>query len=298
MEIEDLSLWKHTSMTISSDFKPLRTFTKGMPPVHLVNRTGFDAFLRRRAIEEGAIPLEDQFVDIARGKALFRSGREMAHRRIVGADGACSRVRRCFLKGRTIRQSPALSSIVPLSERAVKPFQESGLQIFFFRGFQGYGWLFPRKEDVVVGAGSFGSGTGRLKDLMGRLLVHTGLGTSHQLTGGILPAGDQPVNPGTGDILLVGDAAGLCDRISGEGISHAVESGFAAARAIIDGSETWREKAGCIDLVLQSMKYRKYLYSVPFRSLALRALKRGDGWYRRYWSIVSGEMDYSSLFWK
>ena len=38
-----------------------------------------------------------------------------------------------------------------------------------------------------------------------------------------------------GRVLLAGDAAGLADPVTGEGISTAIESGTLAARAILDG---------------------------------------------------------------
>jgi geranylgeranyl reductase family protein len=295
MEMEDLFTGTHTAMTISSDFSSLRTYRDGFPPIHRVNRTRFDAFLRRRALEEGAVPLKDRFVDAPDGKAVFHSGEKLGFERMVGADGASSRVRKLIYGGKNTRRSPALSTVVPLSEIALQPYRESGLHIFFFKGFCGYGWLFPGREDVTVGVGSFGKDGARLRDLMGKLLIHTGLGTSHPVRGAVLPAGGQPVIPGTGRILLTGDAAGLCDKVSGEGISHAIESGFAAADAIIKGLETWHEGSKCVELVLQSGKYRKLLYNRPFRPLAIRALKRSDRWYRKYWSIVSGDRDYSCL---
>lgn len=295
LEIEDLTVQIHSTMTISSDFRELRTFTEGVPPVRLVNRTEFDGFLRRRAIEEGALPLNDNFMDISGNTALFKSGRHISFRRIVGADGAASRVRRA-MKGWSFRRPcPAFSAIVPLSETAIIPFNDRGLHVFFFKDFTGYGWLFPRKEDIVAGIGSF-RGKGRTAErLMSQLMVHTGLGTSHLVSGALLPAGRQTVFPGHGSVLLAGDAAGLCDRVSGEGISHALESGFAAAEAIIENRETWGAGTRCIDIVKQSAKYMRLLYGKPFRSLAVRALAGSDRWYRKYWEIVSGKEDYRRL---
>src|SRR5207237_5418402 len=39
-----------------------------------------------------------------------------------------------------------------------------------------------------------------------------------------------------GRVILAGDAAGLADPLTGEGISAAIESGGLAARAILDGA--------------------------------------------------------------
>ncbi len=294
-EIRDLTVQTHSTMTITWDFQQLRTYRKGDPPVHLINRTGFDSFLRRRALEEGARPMEGTFAELAGSRAIFSSGAGVPFERIVGADGASSTVRKCFLGGRTIRQSPSLSVVVPLSGKALEPFRELGMQIFFFSGMTGYGWLFPRVGDAVAGIGSFQDPHGNLQDMMKRLLVHTGLGTSSPVRGAILPGGNQRVIPGRGSCLLAGDAACLCDRVSGEGISHAIESGFAVAEAIISGGETWHENARCVRLVKQSLRYRTLLYRKPFSMLANGALKRSDRWFEKYWNIICGQADYSSL---
>ena len=295
LEIDDLTVQSHSAMTISSDFRELRTFREGMPPLRLVNRTEFDGFLRRRAIEEGATPLKDNYMGVSGNTALFKSGRQIVFRRMVGADGAASRVRRT-VKGSTFkRPCPAFSAVVPLSGKAIHPFMDRGLQIFFFKGFTGYGWLFPRREDIVAGIGSFNS-YGRTADkLMSQLMIQTGLGTSHPFKAAVLPAGNQPIFTGHGAVLFTGDAAGLCDRVSGEGISHALESGFAAAEAIIENRESWDSGSRCVEIVKQSIRYRRLLYGKPFRPFAMRALSGSDRWYRKYWEIVCGKGDYGSL---
>lgn len=296
VEIEDLTVQTHSSLTVSSDFRELRTFEEGNPPISMVNRTEFDAFLRRRALEAGAVPLRDNFMNMSAETAFFLSGRKMVFSRIIGADGACSRVRRSMAHGSFIRPCPALTSVVPLSATAMAPFMKKGLQIFFFSGFTGYGWLFPRREDVVVGVGSFRDTGDSLGNLLLQLMVHTGMGTSSPVRGAILPAGRQKVFPGGGRCLLAGDAAGLCDRVSGEGISHALESGIAAAEAVIRGEETWGEGAECMAVVKQSNLYKHFLYGKPFRGLAMKALSKNSEWYRKYWEIVAGKNTYRSLF--
>lgn len=293
-ELEDLTLRSHGSMTISSDFTPLRTFTGGTPPVRLVERTGFDAFLRRRAMEAGARPMEDRFTGFQGSEAVFRSGLSIPFSRAVGADGAASRVRRSLPGGRFARPAPALTSLVALSPAAMGPFMEKGLQIFFFTGFTGYGWLFPRRDDLLAGIGSFGGSSAGMRTMMQKLMLHAGAGVSSPVSGALMPGAAPRVRTGSGAVLLAGDAAGLCDRVSGEGISHALESGIAAAEAVIEGADTWR--SDCIRIVEQSSRYRVFLYGAPFRKLAMRSLAGSDRWYRKYWEIVCGGSGYQGLF--
>ena len=294
-EIEDLTLVKRSVMTITADYRELRTFRGDVPPVRLVNRTEFDAFLRRRALEAGAEPVTDSFRGFAGDSAVFSSGREIPFSRMVGADGASSRVRRCIPRGRFSRPSPALSTVVHLSEKAMESLADRGLHIFFFSKFTGYGWVFPRKDDVIAGIGSFGGPGASMHDLLGKMLMHAGLGRGSEYRGALLPAGGQPVHTGSGRVLLAGDAAGLCDRVSGEGISLALESGMAAAEAILTGTDSWGKGSRCLRTVRDSSRFRNLLYRRPFRDLAMGALARSDRWYRKYWEIICGKSDYAAL---
>ena len=54
-----------------------------------------------------------------------------------------------------------------------------------------------------------------------------------KIKGHFIPFGDYRKVPGAKYTLLVGDAAGLVDPITGEGIAFAMESGYLAAQAII-----------------------------------------------------------------
>ena len=56
-----------------------------------------------------------------------------------------------------------------------------------------------------------------------------------RLHGHTLPLYRGPERRGTARSLLVGDAAGLVDSFSGEGVRHAIASGRIAAQAILEG---------------------------------------------------------------
>jgi geranylgeranyl reductase family protein len=295
-EIEDLCIVKHRVMTFSADFRRIGTYSDGDPAVVLVNRTSFDSFLRRRAIESGADILHDTFLSLDGKTAVFQSGKKVKFDRIVGADGASSRVRSSLMPNYRPVLSPVLSAVVPMAESAMVSIRKEGMQVFFHKGLFGYGWLFPRGDEVVLGLGSFRGHHGKLGDLMKKLLMHTGQSLSSPVKSALLPSGSQPVTPGGGSCLLVGDAAGLCDRVSGEGITHAIESGFLAAEAIIEGRDYWHANARCTRLVNQSKFCSHLLYSRPFRGLAMKSLGKNDRWFRKYWSIISGTMDYKGLF--
>ena len=110
----------------------------------------------------------------------------------------------------------------------------------------GYGWLFPKADHINIGVGVFASSSSQkrspsaqnLKQVTRALLLdyaHQKLGitTLPHITGQQLGMGGHNYVP-RGRVLLVGDAAGLVDPLTGEGIHSAIVSGQAAAAAILD----------------------------------------------------------------
>jgi len=136
----------------------------------------------------------------------------------------------------------------------------------------GYGWLFPKGDHINIGVGAFapdddhespgappsprpdttgeptpptrgrvGSHDAQLKSVTRKLLADY---TTHKLgvdmlamkaevTGQHLGMGGHLYAP-SGRTLLVGDAAGLVDPLTGEGIHSAIVSGQAAAAAVLE----------------------------------------------------------------
>ena len=99
----------------------------------------------------------------------------------------------------------------------------------------GYGWSFPKSDHFNIGCGGFHSEGRRLRTHLQRLARHYGVSEpSEAPKGHQLPTrlGNRPIV--AGKVLLVGDAAGLVDPMSGEGIFAAFASGRLAAAAIGD----------------------------------------------------------------
>lgn len=118
----------------------------------------------------------------------------------------------------------------------------------------GYGWLFPKGDHINIGVGGFVPQTGNavitesdgmVYETVSRALLNdytqaklgvdlAALPQAH-VTGQHLGLGGHAYLP-QGRILLTGDAAGLVDPLTGEGIYSAIVSGQAAAAAIIESS--------------------------------------------------------------
>jgi geranylgeranyl reductase family protein len=122
----------------------------------------------------------------------------------------------------------------------------------------GYGWLFPKGDHINIGVGAFapqsnptttpgapGSNFGprvsteaNLKSVTRQLLAaytlaKLGVALPKEVTGQYLGMGGHAYIPQS-RVLLTGDAAGLVDPLTGEGIHSAIVSGQAAAAAILE----------------------------------------------------------------
>ena len=116
------------------------------------------------------------------------------------------------------------------------------LRVQFYEKFEGYAWAFPRLDHVSVGiCGKVGEETmaalrGRLSAFMQkfgyapdpqRIFSHLLPSLSVESWGSLRLVGKG--------WALVGDAAGLVDPITGEGIYYAMRSGDLLAEALLEG---------------------------------------------------------------
>jgi geranylgeranyl reductase family protein len=108
----------------------------------------------------------------------------------------------------------------------------------------GYGWLFPKGDHINIGVGAFApeANEAQLKQVTRDLLngyaaQRLGITMLAHISGQHLGMGGQTYVP-RGRVLLAGDAAGLSDPLTGEGIHSAIVSGQAAAAAILDPKPT------------------------------------------------------------
>lgn len=243
-------------------------------------RASLDAILQEAAVRAGAEP----FVGRA-GEALFRdsrlegfvvSGGERVRADVViGADGATSRV---------AEVAGLVDSTRALWGFALRAYIDDPVQVphivlwepTAWRGFPGYGWLFPGVGDranVGLGLGVLsdrkaGARAAQQFDPFLEHLWRAGVLDSRvpptsvaNRLGGWLKMGMVGTTPARGRVFLVGDAAGLVNPLQGEGISQAMRSGRAAAEAVLAGPDA------------AATRYRAYLASAfaPYQSIAAPA---------------------------
>ena len=216
-----------------------------------VTRTVFDAALHDAATAAGADAVVGRAVEPLELEGhidgyRLSTGVELRADFVVGADGATSGV------GTAAALVDPTKVLWGFAVRMYLPDPVDRPAIVFWeptpwRGFPGYGWVFPGAS----GGANVGLGLGTLADrkagaqaqqLLPGFLAHlralelledTPLGPPPRRLGGWLKMGMVGTTPATGSVFLVGDAAGLVNPLQGEGISQAMSSGRSAAEAIL-----------------------------------------------------------------
>ncbi len=212
-------------------------------PVLMTMRADLDDFLLRGAREDGATlrapcalrALEQH----EEGVSVLTDRGEISAHFVVAADGASSRTARLAGWPENRRCIPALESELFVDSAELERF--AGRVRFDFDSIpNGYTWLFPKRRHLSVGCLSTKRGTRDLRSSLDRWLERIGLDpdTPRQDHGFVIPVAPRARSLASGRILLVGDAAGLADPVTCEGISHAILSGRLAAEAIVAGSDS------------------------------------------------------------
>lgn len=197
-------------------------------PFYLTERTIFDHALIGEYRRNGGEVIENRRVkpaDIDFTSQTLQSGTDTyGYRFLVAADG-CNSV---LLKksGGNIKKNYCIEGEVSHdSER------KEDMKIFFGVAENGYGWQFPKKGYDCVGIGG--------KNYDRSILQHAcaffnqiGVEPDNQ-KGAPIPSGRRPNLSGLPDnTIVVGDAGGFTDPITGEGIYYALLSGLHAGEAI------------------------------------------------------------------
>jgi len=127
------------------------------------------------------------------------------------------------------------------------PGDQARIDIQFLAGLEGYIWVFPRCGHLSVGICGKGEPASLLRRRLETYMTEKGLAwKGARFYGHLLPSLDAASwreNRVAGEgWIAVGDAAGLVDPITGEGIYYALRSADLASRALLSETQTPAEK--------------------------------------------------------
>ncbi|MBD3368634.1 MAG: geranylgeranyl reductase family protein [Candidatus Eisenbacteria bacterium] len=205
----------------------------GVPAVLTTTRAELDLHLLDRARRAGAHVVEGAAARIrdATGSCVVEAGGDRwSAPWIVAADGAAGGSR-AALGIDPLRVAGAVYVRVLLDASRLESHHNRA--IFDLRAVRsGYGWVFPKRDHLSVGVYQRRPVGRRLRAALTGFLREWGFGDD-PLEGPFASPVPLRAGPfGSERVLLAGDAAGLADPITGEGIPHAVESGRAAAECV------------------------------------------------------------------
>jgi len=209
------------------------------PLIRMTQRRRLDAFLAEQAAVAGAeLRLEarvDELHPDESGVTARVAGTPVRAGTIVGADGANGIVARAIGVGKGIVHGVALEGNVPLDALAADFERTATIELAVVPG--GYGWVFPKGDHANLGVGGWGCEGPRLREHLARLAREHDVDaeTLTDVRGHRLPMRRLGTPAGAGRVLLVGDAGGLVDPLSGDGMYEAFVSARLAADAILTG---------------------------------------------------------------
>jgi flavin-dependent dehydrogenase len=241
-------------------------------PLVIYSRIDLNGMLLERAGQAGAAIEKTRVMEIERREKGWRlrtkNGVAEADYCVV-ATGARNPLRQVGTEWRASDTMTALGYFVPGARERI--------DIQFLPKLQGYIWVFPRCGHLSVGIGGKHEPAQSLRKRLDQYMDERGISRSGATYfGHMLPSLDSAGwkrNRVAGDgWMAVGDAAGLVDPITGEGIYYAIRSGDLASQVIIQDAHGFAEKAAAYRAVIA----REFVHDLEFASALAKRVFLGN----------------------
>jgi len=212
------------------------------PLTYMTQRRRLDAFLAEQAQAAGTDFRDGEAVTNVERHAdgtylvTTKGGTSVQTRVVIGADGANGVVGNRLGYEAAATAAVALEGNYPYPD-GVPDRWKHRVALHFGDYPGGYGWVFPKGDHVNVGVGGWKDATGtNVRDMLERVCQVYGFKVDEltNLRGHHLPMQRRGMVMAAGGSAVVGDAAGLVDPLSGEGIYAALASGTAIGPVIED----------------------------------------------------------------
>jgi len=272
--------------------------------IYFANRTLLDHHLVHLACARGATLMEKNCassLEMDSGTVRLTNGSAIRGNFIIGADGVSSIVAKNI--GFSIKNRKLAAGLEIEFPRQGNMADLSQPEIYFGFVRWGYSWVLPKKDTLTIGIAGLPQKNRGLKESFQIFLKQV---CSHvpdiKWQGHPVPFCNFMLRPGRANILLVGDAAGFVEPVTGEGIAFAMQSAGYAAQAILDAAQSGdpqsalrhykRHYAPLARLLKQAKWMRYFVFSTLSEKVFIKALQRSRSMIHRYMDLAADEMDY------
>src|SRR5262245_40342649 len=271
------------------------------------SRRTFDGLLVSAARAAGAAVIASRVRTIERERDRWRlqlaDGTDHRANFIVGADGANS-----FTK-RHVAQAFRRDQLSVATGFCAHGATSTEIAIEFTVDPPGYIWSFPRPDHLAIGVcaeADAGHSVDQLRARVRDWIRARGVANDDQLEPYSWPipslsardfAALEVAGPGW---LLVGDAAGLVDPITREGIFFALQSAAFASDALLSRRNVERQyaarvRAEIVDELVRAARFKARFFQPRFISLLVDALARSSAIQQVMADLVAGTQGYRGL---
>ncbi|CUH79131.1 Dehydrogenase (flavoprotein) [Tropicibacter naphthalenivorans] len=295
---------KRTEISFHAFGQDLGTNTDA-PALHLAMRRDLDAALVEAALASGAVDFTGSPATVEpTEKSVATDGMILRAPLIIAADGVNSPTAKLLFGQAFARDQIGFALEVELPTRD----PSRALRIDFGAADWGYGWQFPKHDGTTIGVGGVLAKNADMKAHMSAYLAKLNVPDDLTVKGQFLPFGDFRVQPGKDQVLLAGDAAGLVDPITGEGIAHALHSGELAALAATESLKLGRPDQA-LGLYQKSLapihsglrhanRLRPLMFNERLRPTFIKSFQRSKTLRTEYLRLLAGETEYGPLMQK
>jgi geranylgeranyl reductase family protein len=267
-------------------------------------RSFFDHLLVQLATARGATLFENaRAVSLEKNGRLVRltNGTAIGGDFIVGADGVFSVVARNL--GLSMPKKNLAACLEIEFPRQGNIAGLSRPEIHFGVARWGYGWVFPKTATVTIGIAGLADKNPALRDSF-RIFLERICSRVPDIkwNGYPIPFCSFLPRPGAGNALLVGDAAGFVEPVTGEGIAFAMQSASYAAHSILEAANRGDPKSALkgyqhrynnLARNLMRAKWMSYLlFPAISQKLFASVLKRSNSVVHQFMDLAADETDY------
>jgi flavin-dependent dehydrogenase len=275
----------------------------------VVDRQGFDGALLEAACRAGAEHVAERAVDVE----LERDGATVSTRThrwraafLIGADGATSLVRRRLSTPFARHQLSMASGVY------ARDVTSRDIVIEFLRDPSGYIWSFPRADHLAIGGCAQANEThpAALKARVERWAAAFGPARGARLEPYAWPipslgaADFDRDRPAADRWALVGDAAGLVDPITREGLFFALQSAglladaLAAADGAVGAAYAAALRREVVPELQRAARLKDGFFRGGFTRLLVEALAQSPPVNAIMADLVAGRQPYRTLTWR